>query len=75
MSVFASGKYAFGECDRCGFRYPYLTLKEEIGTKSRVCPTCHDGMNDRINDPLNFPSDKVGDNIALKDARPGSDEE
>ena len=43
---FASGNNSIQFCDRCGWRYPYGTLKMEIVKKRPtgllVCPTCHD---------------------------------
>lgn len=47
MSVrFASGKHAFGMCERCGFRFPLAVFKSETvrgrGTSNRVCPSCYD---------------------------------
>ena len=43
---FASGRYAFGFCDRCGFRYDLGELKWEFTDKKqnglRVCPECLD---------------------------------
>lgn len=46
---YASGKYAYGFCDRCGWRYDLNRLKEqyEAGQPSglRVCPTCWEKDN------------------------------
>jgi hypothetical protein len=43
-NTFAVGKYAFGFCDRCSFRYDLAELKTlTIKTKNvniRVCPEC-----------------------------------
>ncbi len=43
---YASGKFAFGFCDRCGFRYPYFDLREQIIDDNpsglKVCPVCMD---------------------------------
>ena len=38
---FATGKSAKGECQRCGFDYPYLNLKQEW-TNLWVCEACYD---------------------------------
>jgi len=43
---FASGKHAFGFCDRCGFRSPLramkkLTVNEHL-TNIKVCTTCYE---------------------------------
>jgi hypothetical protein len=46
MTQFAEGKYAFGFCDRCGFRYDLKELKDEVvDTRLSgflVCPECFD---------------------------------
>ena len=46
MTQFAEGKYAFGFCDRCGFRYDLKELKGEVvDTRLSgflVCPECFD---------------------------------
>jgi hypothetical protein len=39
--AYALGKYAQGICDRCGFQYPYLDLREEWN-KFKVCPECYE---------------------------------
>ena len=43
-TMFASGKFAIAECDRCGFRFKLTTLKKlTIKTKNvsiKVCPEC-----------------------------------
>ena len=43
-TMFASGKFAISECDRCGFRFKLTTLKKlTIKTKVaaiKVCPEC-----------------------------------
>lgn len=74
MSVnYASGKHAFGFCDRCGFRYPLAELKFEIEDNTRnglrVCGDCKDPDHPqlqlgrfRIFDPqtLNQPRPDLG---------------
>ena len=66
--TFATGKYAFGFCDRCGQRYDLNDIKKETQfngaeTGIRVCSECTDAPEPdqriRINDPQ-----------ALMDARP-----
>ena len=46
MTQFAAGQYAFGFCDRCGFRYGLHDLKPEIVDMTPsgflVCPECLD---------------------------------
>jgi len=39
--TYALGKYALAICDRCGFRYPYLSLREEWNNL-KVCPECYE---------------------------------
>ncbi len=39
--AYASGKYAQAICDRCGFQYPYLDLREEWNN-FKVCPECYE---------------------------------
>ncbi len=45
-ALYASGKFAFGFCDRCGFRYSYNELQEQMIDANlsglKVCPTCMD---------------------------------
>lgn len=67
---FASGKHAYGYCDRCQQRYDYHELKTEFvqgnPMNNRVCPECWDEDH-----PQNFlfrvdPNDP----ISLEDPRP-----
>ena len=37
--AYALGKYSQAICDRCGFKYPYLDLREEWN-KFKVCTEC-----------------------------------
>ena len=39
--AYALGKYSNAICDRCGFRYKYLELKEEWNN-FKVCPECYE---------------------------------
>jgi len=41
-STFATGKNSIGMCQRCGFVYPYPTLRKDGYTNSLVCGTCYD---------------------------------
>lgn len=71
---YASGKHAYGFCDRCSFRYPINRLKEqyEAGEPSglRVCPQCWEEDN---------PQTELGkyplgpEQQALQNARPDKD--
>jgi len=73
MSLFVSGKYAAGICDRCGLRYRYRDLSEQLTDGRRtglvVCRACNDVDNEQ---------DYVGqyltvDAEALECARPPND--
>ena len=72
---FASGKHAFGFCDRCGFRavlngMKKLTINEHV-TNIKVCPTCYEPDQ---------PQYRVGklrvfDPQALRDPRPDTSQD
>lgn len=57
-SRYVKGKYAKALCQRCGFKYKYLDMAIEPGTKILVCPDCNDGANNRVTDPLNKSSEE-----------------
>lgn len=73
MGKFATGKFALGLCDICGFQYKLSELRELVVRKKltgeKACPTCWDpdhpqnmqGMY-RIEDPqaLRDPSPDIG---------------
>jgi NAD-dependent SIR2 family protein deacetylase len=40
--MYASGKFAYAICDRCGFRVKYLALIDEPQTHLKVCEECLD---------------------------------
>ena len=40
-TLFATGKFALGICDRCGQQYKYLELRKEW-TGLKVCPECYE---------------------------------
>lgn len=72
---FASGKYAFGFCDICGFRCKLSLMKNTIVNEKRTgikaCPTCYDP---------DHPQWRVGrirveDPQALRDPRPDTAQE
>lgn len=52
--MYSSGKRALAVCDRCGFAYPYSRIRTEMGTGSRVCPTCDDGHYSLVSHPQNY---------------------
>lgn len=62
---FASGKRSFAICDRCGQRYPYLEIKREPRTGSRVCRFCYDPTH-----PQEEPIHVEADAQALRHPRP-----
>jgi hypothetical protein len=69
-SPYASGKKAFGFCDRCGFRTKLPQLRDQI-VKQRptgllVCPVCYDIDNPQ----LMLGTFPVYDPIALRNPRP-----
>lgn len=64
--AFASGKYANAICQRCGFKYKYLEMTHEPGTKLYVCPDCNDGMWSMVDHPQNHPPKKLTDAIGLR---------
>lgn len=71
---FASGKYAWGICDRCGIRARLMSLRVETKmgrqTNLMTCETCWD--NDQ---PQNFlPKAVSNDPQALRFARPDTGE-
>jgi|TARA_R110000803_G_scaffold77748_1_gene142616 hypothetical protein len=67
---FASGKHAFGFCDRCGFRYDLSSLKWEFEDKKnnglRVCEPCLDPDHPQ----LQLGRFRVYDPQTLRDPRP-----
>jgi hypothetical protein len=67
---FATGKYAWGECSRCGCRAKLLSLRTETTmgrvNNIRTCETCWDAEH-----PQNFlPKFVQNDPQALRNARP-----
>lgn len=41
-SIYAKGKYAIGECRRCGFIYKLSMLRPDGENKLLVCKDCYD---------------------------------
>jgi hypothetical protein len=62
--AYAKGKYAIAICDRCGFRYPYLSLVKEW-TGHKVCPECYEPKHPQLE-----PKRNVQDAQALFEPRP-----
>jgi hypothetical protein len=70
MAKYASGKYAIGYCDRCGFESKLTEMKTESvagnPVNNRVCRTCYDPDH-----PQNFLGKyPIDDPQALRNARP-----
>ena len=67
--AYASAKYAKAICDRCGFEYKLLQLKEEWNGL-KVCPNCYESKHPQLD-----PSPHVIDPEALYEPRPNNDKE
>jgi len=70
MSTFASGKNAFGFCDRCGFRVKLSLMKKvtinEKRTNIKTCPECWEPDHPQYR----IGKVKFDDPQALRDPRP-----
>jgi len=70
MARYASGKKSVAVCDRCGLKYPYKKLKEEIYNRRpnglRVCSSCLDDDHPQ----LQLGRQKISDPQALRNPRP-----
>ena len=62
--AYAYGKYAYGICDRCGFRYLLHELKQEW-TNFKVCSECYEAKSPQLEPPPH-----VTDAEALYNPRP-----
>ena len=67
--AFAVGKYSEAICDRCGFQYKYLELKEEWNGLL-VCQECYEPKHPQL-EPLTAKADPE----ALYKPRPNNDQE
>jgi len=65
--AFAVGKYSEAICDRCGFQYKYLELKEEWNGLL-VCEECYEPKHPQLE-----PTYASADAEALKNPRPQQD--
>lgn len=69
-NAFSRGKYAFGFCDRCGFRVELAKMKVERVrnrlTGMKVCSECFDPSHPQ----LELGTFVVSDPQALRDPRP-----
>ena len=53
--AYAVGKHSRAICDRCGFEYGYLELREEW-TGFKVCYDCYEVKHPQL-EPIHTPSD------------------
>ena len=67
--AYASAKYARALCDRCGFEYKLLQLKEEWNGL-KTCPECYEPKHPQLE-----PLPHVIDPEALYKPRPNNDKE
>jgi|TARA_R100000742_G_C4171800_1_gene9818 hypothetical protein len=67
--AYASGKFAIALCDRCGFQYKLLDLKEEWNGL-KTCSECFESKHPQL-EPNHAPSDPQG----LYKPRPNTDVE
>ena len=65
--AYASGKYAYGMCDRCGFRY-YLSELRKEWNGLKTCPECFETKQPQLE-----PNPHVADPEALYQPRPDLD--
>ena len=66
--AFATGRDAFSICDRCGWRYKYVEIKEEWNGL-RTCPECYEAKHPKL-----FPIRSVDDPQGLQFSRPARTE-
>ena len=62
--AYATGKFAKALCDRCGFEYKLLELKEEWNGL-KVCPNCYEPKHPQLE-----PVRHLADPEALRHPRP-----
>ena len=65
--AYASGKFAKAMCDRCGFEYKLLELKQEWNGL-KTCPECYEPKHPQLE-----PTPTVADAQALFEPRPDND--
>ena len=68
MTNYASGKHSQAICDRCCWKYKYLTIRKEW-TCLKVCPFCFESKHPQLD-----PIDRIFDPQALDDPRPDNDD-
>ncbi len=62
--AYASGKYALGICDRCGWQCEYLEMKKEWNGL-KVCLECYESKQPQLT-----PAKNISDPEALYEPRP-----
>lgn len=62
--AYASGKFSYGVCDRCGFRTSYLKMRMEW-TGFKVCSECYEPKHPQLEPPHHLT-----DPESLRQARP-----
>ena len=67
--AYATGKFAKALCDRCGFEYKLLELREEWNNL-KVCPSCYEPKHPQL-EPLRAKADPE----SLYKPRPNNDHE
>lgn len=67
--AYASGKFAYALCDRCGFRYKYKDLRKEWNG-AKTCRSCYEEKHPQLETTRN-----IIDPEALYEARPNTDRE
>ena len=62
--TYAKGTHSLAICDRCGWSYPYLSMKVEWNNL-KVCPECYEPRQ-----PQDIPAKQTFDPEALYQPRP-----
>ena len=62
--AYAKGTHSLAVCDRCGWSYPYLSMKVEWNNL-KVCPECYEPRQ-----PQDIPAKQTFDPEALYQPRP-----
>jgi hypothetical protein len=71
--AYAKGKYAYGICDRTGFRYPLKDLRNQIKDQKRTGLLVGKDVLDKDQPQLQLGRTKVNDPQALRHPRPQND--
>ena len=62
--TYAKGTHSLAICDRCGWSYPYLSMRVEWNNL-KVCPECYEPRQ-----PQDIPAKQTFDPEALYQPRP-----